>query len=150
MSCEALDICGGLWGAAPVPMPCHRAPPSVVTVHSQSGAGYPGGWPGLGAAQSSVVNVFSFAGCGVSSNFLNLVAESQKRPQYVNEQMWLCSRSFIYKELGAGVAQRPWLAGSAADSRAGGGRLRPPPSPRAAWGRGGACSSPARGAHSVD
>lgn len=59
----------------------------------------------------SVVNVFSFAGRGASSNFLNLVAESQKRPQYVNEQMWLCSRSFIYKELGARCGAEAMVGG---------------------------------------
>lgn len=104
----------------------------------------PGGWAGLGAAQGSVVSVFSFAGHGVSGSFLNLVAESQKRPQYANEQMWLCARDFIYNELGAWCGPEAVVMGSARR------RLSSPPSPRAVWGRGGARSSPAWGARSVD
>lgn len=73
----------------------------------------PGGWAGLGAAQGSVVSAFSFVGRGVSGSFLNLVAESQKHPSM---QMRRCScvlETLFTTSWVPGVAQRPWLTGSA-------------------------------------
>lgn len=120
---------------------CVRGGPAVHgPVHSGGGAG---------GARGSVVNVFSFAGCGVSGSFQNLVAESQKWSQDISEQMWPCSRSFVYRELGGRCGPEAQLTGSIANGTAGRGWLSPPPFPRAMKGRSGSCSLPGRGARSV-